>query len=255
MLAVISPAKKLDMDPVIGRDRTDPSFTAETKELVQIARGLDVADLRKLMGISEKLAELNVKRFADFSDDPDFETAKQAMYMFAGDTYTGLDAQSLDEDAVSYAQDHLRILSGLYGVLRPLDAIQAYRLEMGSRLASPKGKTLYAFWGDKIAKSLNETAKAAGADFVVNCASTEYFSAVNQDALKPKVITPVFLERKDGTEKVISFYAKKARGAMARFIVENRVLDPKGLQDFDAGGYVYQAAQSDAKTVVFSRDI
>lgn len=254
MLTVISPAKKLDMDPVVGAARTAPCFPAEAKELIDLARRLDVAGVRKLMGISEKLAELNVARFANFSDTPDHDAAKQAMYMFAGDTYTGLDAQSLDADTIAYAQNHLRILSGLYGILRPLDAIQAYRLEMGSRLASPKGKNLYAFWGDKVALNLNEAAQACGAQSVVNCASVEYFSVVNTDVLQPKVLTPVFLERRDGTEKTISFFAKKARGAMARFIVENRVQDIKHLCDFDAGGYAFDAAQSDGTTLVFSRD-
>ncbi|MBU2935422.1 MULTISPECIES: peroxide stress protein YaaA [Pacificibacter] len=254
MLAVISPAKKLNMDPVVGIERTTPSFTAETKELIEIAQQLDVAALRKLMGISEKLAELNVERFSNFSDTPDVDAVKQAMYMFDGDTYTGLDAVSFDADTIPYAQDHLRILSGLYGILRPLDAIQAYRLEMGSRLASPKGKNLYAFWGDKIAHALNDAAKASQSEFVVNCASTEYFSVVKTDVLTPKVITPVFLERRDGAEKTISFYAKKARGAMARFVIENRIREVKHLRDFDSGGYAFDAAKSDAATLVFSRD-
>jgi uncharacterized protein len=254
MLAVISPAKKLNMDPVIGIERTVPSFAAETKELIDVARNLDVPALRKLMSISEKLAELNVERFAAFSETPDVDAVKQAMYMFAGDTYTGLDAGSLDADTVSYAQDHLRILSGLYGILRPLDGAQAYRLEMGSRLATSKGKNLYEFWGNKIALNLNESAQAVGAQYVVNCASTEYFSAVAKEALHPKIITPVFLERRDGTEKVISFFAKKARGAMARFIVENRVNSIPQLHEFDAGGYALDASQSDDTTLVFSRD-
>lgn len=254
MLAVISPAKKLNMSPVIGVKRTVPVFTAETNELINVARNLDVAALRKLMSISEKLAELNVERFAAFSETPDIDTVKQAMYIFDGDTYTGLDAISLDEDDVVYAQDHLRILSGLYGALRPLDGIQAYRLEMGSRLATPKGKNLYEFWGNKVAHHLNESAKACDAKYVLNCASTEYFSVVIQDILQPKVITPVFLERRDGVEKIISFYAKKARGAMARFVVENRVKDTKQLCDFNSGGYEFDPSQSDATTFVFSRD-
>lgn len=254
MLAVISPAKKLNMDPVVGIERTAPAFAAETKQLVDIARRLDVTALRKLMGISEKLAELNVERFAAFSETPDFDAVKQAMYMFAGDTYTGLDAKSLDADDVIYAQDHLRILSGLYGVLRPLDGIQAYRLEMGSRLASPKGKNLYEFWGDKVALKLNESAEASDANHVVNCASTEYFSVVDMGVLRPTVITPVFLERRDGIEKIVSFFAKKARGAMARFVVENRVKEIKHLREFEAGGYGFDPAQSSDTRLVFSRD-
>jgi cytoplasmic iron level regulating protein YaaA (DUF328/UPF0246 family) len=255
MLAVISPAKKLNMDPVTGIERTQPSFTQDTKALVEIARDLDAAALGKLMKISPKLSELNVERFAAFSDTPSFEDAKQAMYIFAGDTYVGLDAGSLDADDVRYAQDNLRILSGLYGVLRPLDTIQAYRLEMGSRLKTPRGKNLYEYWGDKIALSLNDSAKTADAEFLVNCASTEYFSAVDLNALQPKVITPVFLERKDGTEKIISFHAKKARGAMARFVTMNRIKDIKSLRDFNTGGYAFNAQHSSETKLVFSRDI
>lgn len=254
MLAVISPAKKLNMDPVVGVDRTEPIFPDEAKTLIDVARGLDVAALRKLMKLSENLAQLNVDRFAAYSETPDFEAVKQAMYLFAGDTYTGLDAASLDSETVTYAQDHLRILSGLYGLLRPLDAIQEYRLEMGSRLANPEGKNLYDFWGDKIAKALNDSAETVSASYIVNCASTEYFSAVKTQALRPTVLTPVFLERREGTEKVISFFAKKARGAMARFVVEHRVTDPKVLREFDSGGYAYDATQSDETTLVFSRD-
>jgi cytoplasmic iron level regulating protein YaaA (DUF328/UPF0246 family) len=255
MLAVISPAKKLNMEPVTGIERTQPSFTDETNALVEIARKLDSSDLQKLMKISAKLADLNVKRFTSFSQTPEFEAAKQAMYIFAGDTYVGLDAASLDADDIRYAQDHLRILSGLYGVLRPLDTIQAYRLEMGSRLKTPRGKNLYEYWGDKIALSLNDSAKAANAEFLVNCASNEYFSAVDLSALQPKVITPVFLERKEGVEKIISFHAKKARGAMARFVCVNRVKSVVELRDFNTGGYAFNAEQSSETKLVFSRDI
>lgn len=255
MLAVISPAKKLNMDPVSGVKRTVPVFAAEIEELIDTARDLNIAALRKLMGISEKLAKLNVERFAEFSETPDVDAVKQAMYIFAGDTYTGLDAGSLDEDAVIYAQSHLRILSGLYGLLRPLDEIQAYRLEMGSRLGTSKGKNLYEFWGNKVAHKLNENADEHGSEYVLNCASTEYFSVVRKDILRPKIITPVFFEKRDGTEKIISFFAKKARGAMARFLIENRIREPKHLCDFDSGGYEFDSSQSDEATFVFSRGI
>jgi cytoplasmic iron level regulating protein YaaA (DUF328/UPF0246 family) len=254
MLAVISPAKKLNMDPVSGQERTIPIFTEQTKQLVEVARDLDVEALRKLMKISEKLAQLNVERFAEFSDTPDADAAKQAMYMFAGDTYTGLDAASLDADDVRYAQDHLRILSGLYGVLRPLDAAQAYRLEMGSRLKTPKGKNLYEFWGDQIAQNLNETGEASNTTLLINCASNEYFDAVDKKALRLDIITPVFLERRNGTEKTISFYAKKARGAMARFVIENQIKDTKSLRDFNVGGYEFDTSKSEGNTLVFSRE-
>jgi cytoplasmic iron level regulating protein YaaA (DUF328/UPF0246 family) len=255
MITVISPAKKLNMEPIVGLQSTTPDFSNETSELVDVARELDSAALQKLMKISEKLADLNVERFKTFSQTPDADSVKQAMYIFDGDTYTGLGASTLDAKTVAYAQDHLRILSGLYGVLRPLDTIQAYRLEMGSRLKTPRGKNLYEFWGDKVALDLNEQAKACDASFLLNCASTEYFSVVDTKVLTPQIITPVFLERKDGAEKVISFYAKKARGSMARFVAENRITDVAQLREFETGGYAFNAAQSDDSTLVFSRDI
>lgn len=254
MLAVISPAKKLDMTEVADQAKTQPVFLDQAKELVEIARTLDVDGLRKLMGISEKLAELNVARFTDYSDDPAPGATKQAMYMFDGDTYTGLDAATLDDDAVSYAQRHLRILSGLYGALRPLDGIHPYRLEMGSRLASSKGKNLYEYWGSSISEMLNVTADEAETDMIVNCASTEYFSAVDKAALSPRVITPIFLEIRGGASKVISFHAKKARGALARFVVENRITSTANLTEFEVGGYQIDSGQSTDDTLVFSRE-
>lgn len=256
MLSVISPAKKLNMDPVIGRDRTTPRFLDEARMLVDVAREQDVAGLRKLMGISEKLAQLNVDRFVAYSDAPATNAVKQSMYIFDGDTYTGLDAKTLDDDAVTYAQDHLRILSGLYGVLRPLDEIQAYRLEMGSKLATERGKNLYEFWGGRVAEAMNADVERVDANYVLNCASNEYFSVVDRDVLRAPIITPTFLEERDGgVAKVISFYAKKARGAMARFVVENRITDPKALAAFDVGGYVFDPNQSSDENPVFSRRI
>ncbi len=254
MLAVISPAKKLDMALVAERDMTKPAFLDQAQELVEIARNLDAADLQKLMGISAKLAELNVTRFANYSENPAPGAIKQAMYMFAGDTYTGLDAKTLDDDTVEYAQGHLRILSGLYGLLRPLDGIHPYRLEMGSKLASEKGKNLYEFWGASLSNALNVSADEAGTDMIVNCASNEYFSAVDPDALAPRVITPVFHELRDGTAKVISFHAKKARGALARFVMENRVTTIKVLREFEVGGYAVDTRQSAGDVIVFSRE-
>jgi cytoplasmic iron level regulating protein YaaA (DUF328/UPF0246 family) len=173
---------------------------------------------------------------------------------FAGDTYQGLEAASFSEDDMRWAQDHLRILSGLYGVLRPLDQIQAYRLEMGSRLKTDRGGSLYAYWGQELSKVLNAQAEATGAQALVNCASQEYFGAVDASALHLPIITPQFLELKDGQAKIISFYAKKARGAMARFIVQNRLSDPAQIMDFDLGGYAYKPEQSTAEKLVFLRD-
>jgi cytoplasmic iron level regulating protein YaaA (DUF328/UPF0246 family) len=233
MLVVVSPAKKMDMSPVEGVTPTRPAFRAEAEELAQVARGLDVGDLQKLMKISENLARLNADRFADFGSMEE----KPAALAFAGDTYQGLEAGSLDADEMAWAQDHFRILSGLYGLLRPLDAIEPYRLEMGSRLATGRGKTLYDYWGDKIAKALKIQAGKIGTDTLINCASQEYFGAVDRPALGLRVVTPVFMEERGGTPKVVSFYAKRARGAMARFIIQNRLCDPESLLEFDTGGY------------------
>lgn len=248
MLVTLSPAKALDMTPGPDLPLTEPGFAAETAQLAGIARGLSAGDLGALMGLSDKLALLNADRFAALGTGP----RKQAALAFAGDTYKGLEAKTLDRDALDWAQDHLRILSGLYGALRPYDGIEAYRLEMGTKLANPSGQTLYAFWGAKIAEALNAAAGGAGA--LVNCASLEYFKAVDPKALKLRVITPVFLDQKgQAAPKTIGFYAKMARGAMARFIVENRLLDPAHLEEFDLGGYRFQPEASSAERPVFLR--
>ena len=248
MLVVLSPAKKLDMSEV-DTTATDPQFADDAKALAKTARGLSQKDLQKLMGISENLAKLNADRFKAFGT---MET-KPAALAFAGDTYTGLEATSLDPEEMDYAQDHLRILSGLYGLLRPRDAIEPYRLEMGSRLKTRRGKSLYDYWGDRIAKALNEQAETLGTDTLVNCASQEYFGAVKPDALKLRVITPVFMEEKPDGPKVVSFFAKQARGAMARFIVQRRLTDPDSLTEFDTGGYRHRPDLSEPDKPVFVR--
>lgn len=252
MLVVISPAKRLDWSE---RDvaMTEPEFRADAARLARTARNLTLGDLQKLMSISTDLARLNRDRFRDFSDAPEAGTLRPAALAFAGDTYQGLEASSLDPDEMTWAQDHLRILSGLYGVLRPLDAIQAYRLEMGSRLKTRRGGSLYEYWGDQIAKALNAQAQATGTDVLVNCASQEYFGAVDLKALKLRVVTPVFMEDKGGAPKIVSFFAKKARGAMARYIVQRRLTDPEGLTDFDTGGYVHRPEMSEPDKPVFVR--
>ncbi|TCP39750.1 peroxide stress protein YaaA [Rhodovulum marinum] len=253
MLVVISPAKRLDLDPVEGVTPTAPAFQKDAVHLAGIARDLSPADLSGLMGISDTLARLNAERFRDFAAEPGPDAVKPAALAFAGDTYAGLEAASLDADDLAFAQDHLRILSGLYGLLRPLDAIQPYRLEMGSRLATERGKNLYEYWGDRLAQALNEAARAAGTDVLVNCASQEYFGAVAPDALKLRVITPVFFEERPSGPKIVSFFAKKARGAMARFIVERRLTDPASLADFDTGGYRHIPDMSEPDRPVFLR--
>jgi cytoplasmic iron level regulating protein YaaA (DUF328/UPF0246 family) len=250
MLITVSPAKKLDMTEVADLTPTRPDFAKDAVSLAKVARDLTIKDLQKLMGISESLARLNAERFRDFGTMEE----KPAALAFAGDTYQGLEAGSLDADEMAFAQDHLRILSGLYGVLRPLDAIQPYRLEMGSRLKTARGASLYDYWGDRIAQALNAQAEALGTDTLVNCASQEYFGAVDLSALKLRVITPVFLEEKNGEAKIVSFYAKKARGAMARFIIQRRLTNPEGLRDFDTGGYAFRPGLSEGDRWIFLRD-
>lgn len=252
MLVVISPAKRLDW---VERDvtATEPDFQDDAVRLAKTARNLTLGDLQKLMDISPDLARLNRDRFKVFADVPDIDVTRPAALAFAGDTYQGLEAASLDAEEMAWAQDHLRILSGLYGLLRPLDAIQPYRLEMGSRLKTRRGASLYDYWRDQISKALNAQAAETGTDILVNCASQEYFGAVAPKALKLKVITPVFMEDKAGTPKIVSFFAKKARGAMARFIVQNRLVDPAGILDFDSGGYAYQPELSSPDRPVFLR--
>ena len=252
MLVVVSPAKKLDWSE---RDvtMTEPRLQDEAKRLAAVARELSVDDLKSLMKISDDLAKLNRDRFRDFQDAPDAGDLRPAALGFAGDTYQGLEAASLDKDEMDWAQDHLRILSGLYGVLRPRDGFQQYRLEMGSRLKTERGKNLYEYWGDRISKLLNADAEATGAEVLVNCASQEYFGAVDRDALKLRVITPQFMEDKGGQPKIVSFYAKKARGAMARYIVQHRLTDPDSLRDFDSGGYAFSEELSQPDQPVFVR--
>ena len=249
MLVVVSPAKKMNMDPVEGIEATRPAFQAEADDLAKVARGLSVDDLQNLMKISESLAKLNRDRFSDFGEMEE----KPAALAFAGDTYQGLEASSLDADEMAWAQEHFRILSGLYGVLRPLDVIQPYRLEMGSRLKTQKGKTLYDYWGDKIAKALKAQADEVKTDTLINCASQEYFGAVDLEALGLRVMTPVFMEDKPGGPKIVSFYAKKARGAMARYIIQRRLTDAQALTEFDTGGYQYRPDMSEADKPVFVR--
>lgn len=250
MLVVISPAKKLDMSVDVRTPTTVPDFATDAATLAGVARDLSHDELRALMSISPALAELNAKRFADFGKQP----IKAAALAFAGDTYQGLEAPTLDDDEMAWAQNHLRILSGLYGVLRPMDAIEPYRLEMGSRLKTDKGKSLYEYWGTRLADALNAQADATGSRALVNCASQEYFGAVDHSALAIPVITPVFKEIKDGRARIVSFFAKKARGAMARHIVQNRLSDMADLQGFSAGGYRYTAEASDGETIVFTRN-
>ncbi len=253
MLAVISPAKRLDW---AERDveMTSPELQADAVRLAKTAKNLTLGDLRKLMDLSTDLARLNRDRFQSFEAEPAQDLLRPAALAFAGDTYLGLEASSLDADEMLWAQDHVRILSGLYGLLRPLDAIQPYRLEMGSRLKTRRGANLYEYWRTDLAKMLNKQAEEVDTDLLVNCASQEYFGAVAPKALKLRVVTPVFMELKDGKAKIVSFFAKKARGAMARYIVQNRLTEAEAIKDFDTGGYAYQQDMSEGDRLVFLRD-
>ena len=256
MLTVISPAKRLDLAEVDlpgGLVPSAPMFAADAARLARAARKLSVADLRDLMEISEPLAVLNRDRFQAFAAAPPPDRLRPAARIFAGDTYAGLEAKTLSADALRWAQDHLRILSGLYGLLRPLDAIQPYRLEMGSKLATAKAADLYGYWGKRLARALRAQAAAVGTQTLINCASQEYFAAVDPGALKLRVITPVFLEDTAGEARIVSFFAKRARGAMARFIVEHRLTDASAIRSFDAGGYRFQPGLSEGDRWVFLR--
>ncbi|MGH1424871.1 MAG: peroxide stress protein YaaA [Pseudooceanicola sp.] len=252
MLIVISPAKKLDWTER-AVDMTAPDFPTEAKSLARTMRNLSLRDLRGLMDLSDDLARLNRDRFRAYEDAPDADHLRPAALAFAGDTYQGLSATEFSPAEMDRAQDRLRILSGLYGVLRPLDGIQPYRLEMGSRLSTRRGKTLYDYWRDLPAKALKQQAQAIGTDTLVNCASQEYFGAVDLKRLNLRVITPVFLEDDGTTAKTISFFAKRARGAMARWMIQNDVTDPDDLTGFDLDHYRHDPARSAPGNPAFTR--
>lgn len=255
MLIVISPAKTLDYEsPLPTEQYTQPDFVAHSKELIQECRKLTPVDIAALMKVSDKIAGLNVARFEQWSETFSFDNSRQALFAFKGDVYTGLEATSLSQESLDYAQSHLRMLSGLYGLLKPLDLMQPYRLEMGTKLANPRGTNLYQFWGNLITDSLNQAINAQGDNVLVNLASNEYFKAVKPKALDAKVITPIFKDCKNGQYKVISFHAKKARGLMARYIIENQVESIEGLTGFDSAGYYFVEEESSPSELVFKRD-
>lgn len=254
MLILISPAKTLDYQSELATTRyTQPELLDNSQQLIREARKLSAPQIKKLMGISDKLADLNATRFHDWQPDFTPDNARQAILAFKGDVYTGLQAETFSEADFDFAQQHLRMLSGLYGVLRPLDLMQPYRLEMGIRLENARGKDLYHFWGDTITEKLNDALSAQGDDIVVNLASDEYFKSVKPKVLKGRIIKPVFLDEKNGKFKVISFYAKKARGLMTRFIIENRLNRPEQLKTFNSEGYFFDEETSAADELVFKR--
>ena len=254
MLVLLSPAKNLNFDaPHPEFAATKPVFTKEAGELIETARTLSAPQIARLMGVSQKLAELNRDRFAAFKTTGKAEHARPAVFAFNGDVYHGLSAKTLQADDLAYAQDHLRILSGLYGVLRPLDAIQPYRLEMGAKLKNARGGSIYDFWGARIAKEIDKAAAGHDDGAVVNLASEEYFSAVDRGALKAPVVAVAFKEEKNGALRTLQFFAKRARGMMARWIVEKRAERRADLKDFDAVGYRFRNDLSSDEFFVFTR--
>lgn len=254
MLIVLSPAKSLDLEsPSTTRKSTTPDFIPRAAELIEVLRTHSPGQIAELMDLSDTLSMLNVSRYAHWSED--HGEARQAIMSFDGDVYTGLDARSLSAKEIDYAQKHLRILSGLYGLLRPLDRMHPYRLEMGTRLKNPRGNNLYAFWGDSVTEALKAQIAATKAQALVNLASEEYFKSVKPKLLGVPVITPVFEDWKNGKYKIISFFAKRARGMMARYAAQHGVKDPEQLKGFDVDGYAFEAAASGEHTWVFRRKL
>jgi cytoplasmic iron level regulating protein YaaA (DUF328/UPF0246 family) len=255
MLMVLSPAKTLDYEtPPITKRFTQPQYLDHSQELITQLRELSPAQISELMHLSDKLAGLNAARFGSWTPDFTPANAKQALLAFKGDVYTGLDATSLTAADLGYAQKHLRMLSGLYGLLRPLDLMMPYRLEMGTKLANARGKDLYAFWGERISEWLNEALAEQGDDVLLNLASNEYFGAVKRKALNARIIDTEFRDLKNGQYKIISFYAKKARGLMSRFVITERIDTPAKLKEFDLQGYRYSDKDSSVDKLVFLRD-
>ncbi|MRT40908.1 peroxide stress protein YaaA [Enterobacteriaceae bacterium RIT702] len=254
MLMVISPAKTLDYESPLATQRfTQPALLEKSHQLIDVARDLSPSQISSLMGISDKLAHLNADRFNQWQPPFSLENARQAILAFKGDVYTGLQAETFSDNDFDFAQQHLRMLSGLYGLLRPLDLMQPYRLEMGIKLANPAAKDLYGFWGDLLTEKLNEAIAEQGDDVLINLASDEYFKAIKPKKLNAQLIKPVFLDEKNGKFKVISFYAKKARGLMSRYVIQNRLTKPAQLKKFDVDGYFFDSAESKDNELVFKR--
>jgi cytoplasmic iron level regulating protein YaaA (DUF328/UPF0246 family) len=254
MLTVISPAKTLDFDtPTATEEFTQPAHLTQSRKLVRRMRQLSGQELTKLMNVSGNIADLNQQRFKNWKTPFKPENARQAIFAFKGDVYIGLDAYSMTAQNVDFAQHHLRILSGLYGVLRPLDLMQPYRLEMGTRIDTDVGNNLYQFWGERITKTLNQELKQSDSNTLINLASNEYFKSIKPKLLKADVITPVFKDYNKGSYQVIGFFAKKARGLMARYLIDNEIDSPAELMNFAAEGYAYNAAMSTSHQWVFTR--
>ena len=254
MLIVISPAKNLDYDtPVPTKKHTKVGMLNDSKVLIEQLKTMAPHDISTLMGISDKLGLLNYDRFQAWQPTFNSQNSRQSILAFKGDVYVGLDAYQFSDDDFAFAQEHLRILSGLYGLLKPLDWIQPYRLEMGTKLKNERGNNLYDFWGGKITKSLNKQLQKLDSEVLVNLASNEYFKSVQPSDLKAQVVTPVFKDWKNDQYKIISFFAKKARGLMSAYIIRNRLSSVEQLKSFDSEGYVYNEAMSSERELVFTR--
>lgn len=254
MLIVISPAKKLDYEtPPQTKKYSKAEFLNHSAELIDTLKPYSALDLSELMKLSMKLAELNFDRYQNWTDKITKQNGKQSILAFQGDVYAGMDAATFDDDDFEFAQQHLRILSGLYGLLKPLDLMMPYRLEMGTRLENPRGKNLYEFWGDLITDAINKQLEKQGDDVLINLASNEYFKSVKPKQIKGEIITPQFKEARDDGFKMIGIYAKRARGLMSRYIIQNKLADPEALKDFDVEGYSYNHALSGEANWVFTR--
>jgi hypothetical protein len=253
MIVVISPSKTLDFSGKSKGEHTIPDFLENSIELLKVLCKLTVSEIAELMDLSEKLAVLNYRRYHDFSIPFTLENSRQAIYAFKGDVYEGLDAEAFTQEDIKYAQSHLRIISGLYGLLRPLDLIQPYRLEMGIKLSNQNYKNLYEYWGNKITVKLNELLKTGGNNLLVNLASTEYFKVLNPKLFNARLVTPVFKERKNREYKVIPIFAKKARGLMASYIIKHRVENSDGIKQFREDGYGFNPNLSTETELVFTR--
>jgi cytoplasmic iron level regulating protein YaaA (DUF328/UPF0246 family) len=254
MLLVVSPAKKLDFEsPLTTEKFSQPNLLEQSQLLIDDCVKLSPSEIASLMKLSDKLAGLNAARFGQWSTPFTQDNARQAILSFNGDVYTGLDAQSFSDEDFEFAQQHFRILSGLYGLLKPLDLMQAYRLEMGCKLANSRGDNLYQFWGEIITNELNESLTVHGDKELINLASTEYFKSVKKSSLNATIITPIFKDWKNGQYKIISFFAKKARGLMARYIIQNKLTSVNEIKAFDLAGYQYDDEMSKGNDWVFTR--
>ena len=254
LVTIISPAKKLDYSPVEKNlDSTIPSLLEHSNELIKDLKSLNPQEVSSLMSLSDKLGALNYERFQEWETPFTKSNSKQAILAFKGDVYQGLDAESLSETELIWAQKHVRILSGLYGILKPMDLMQPYRLEMGTKFATKRGQNLYDFWNSIITEELNKNFSSDNTN-LLNLASNEYFKSINVSELKANVISPVFMDKKNGKYKIISFFAKKARGLMTRYVIKNRIEDITDIQNFEEGGYFFNEAMSEDNKPVFCRD-